>query len=283
MIGMGHINRCKALAEKLKRSYPDVSIIWYVNESMHGAEREVQLPSNSFDMDEIEAIQRANPDLIIVDSYSVSFDYLVRLHNIGTSIMFDDYMMFPEMPADYVINGNIHADSLNYRGYFPSTKFLIGEKYLFLSKEYSLPPDDKPAPGTVLVTTGSSDNEGFMERLTEWLGGVIGYTFVFIIGKYFNNPESYIKKILLWPNCQFVQSPSSLRSHIVKAETVLTTSGLTIYEVMACRRRLICFQTVENQILAGKEVARKGKGINLGWYSTINADDIKGALIKINA
>ncbi len=277
-IGLGHLKRCLAIEGYFRKIDPSIDFYWAINQETALIKDDFIIVANNFDDQEIKTIEELSPDLLIVDSYLVNFSYLDNLSKKTNILLFDDYNRFEEYPPIFILNGNIYAEDLNYNR-ATGAYFFLGLDYLFLSEEYNQFEPISANKKSILITTGSTDEEGMIFKFAHWLKDLRNYHISFVIGPYFRNPKQTISEIKeLNSDYGIIFAKKSLRDDILKSELVISTSGVSAYEVIRCQRKLICFQTADNQNLIGRAVGKRKLGINLGSYLQLNKEKLLKAI-----
>ena len=282
-IGLGHYRRCASFARRLIDAYGCL-VQWFGNVSddlVAELGPLTLLPENSFDDAELQGFAALHPDLIVIDSYLPSFDWLQSLRRIAPTLLFDDNVRFAAMPADLVLNGNLYANELPYRGVDAHTRFLLGEHYLFLGPEYLHIEPVRPCPGSALLTTGGGDDQHVVPRLIPWLDGIPDWQYRLVIGPFFTNEDQITALVAGNPRFSLCLRPESLKEEILRAEVVISASGTTALEAMTCRRPLILFQTADNQLRNGRAMAARGLAIDLGPAEDLTPTALAEALAKV--
>lgn len=282
-IGYGHMKRCMSLVNHLKK-IKNFEVVWVINDEETIIEDEkIVLKENEFNIDEITIFNSFSPDIVIIDSYIPNYHYVSFISRHYKTILFDDTNRFITYPVDIVINGNIYAHKLQYNRN-EKTTFLLGMDYLFLGVEYDNIPPVNYESNTILVTSGTTDDKNVIPKFAELLKDMKDYKITFVVGKYFKDSKNTIELIQnISSSYNILISPSHLDSYILSSEIVISTSGTSAYEVLRCNRKLICYQTTENQNLIGKSIEEEKLGINLGWYDNITEDNLIKALDKVKS
>jgi len=79
-------------------------------------------------------------------------------------------------------------------------------------------------------------------------------------------------------NVRVLRAPADFPALLAEAELVACTSSVTAYEALALGRRLIVFQTAENQAGIGRKIGRMGWGIDLGRWGTGSCEGLRAAV-----
>jgi UDP-2,4-diacetamido-2,4,6-trideoxy-beta-L-altropyranose hydrolase len=198
-------------------------------------------------------------DVILIDSYYVSDDYLSYMRNLGRVVLMDD-MADRVYPADCVVNYNIFADSSQYRQLYAGSKarLCIGSAYIPIREQFK---DSKyrirNKVENVLITTGGGDSENIAGRILAALNGCNDISelkentnklnYHLIIGKF--NPNLEEMKMLS-ERCPWVSihvDVKDMASLMVQCDLAVTAGGTTVYELAAVGVPMIVFSYAGNQ------------------------------------
>jgi len=269
-VGLGHLSRCLALAEALRK---DAEIVFMVNdevvEYVKNKGFHVKI-GNSFNEEDIHEIEKLKPLLVIVDSYETPSEYINMLRKFSKVAIFDDNGEHNPIVSHYVINGNIHADEINYKTRYSDTELLLGPKYLVMNPDYwSIDEESIPEGEGILITTGGADIHELMPKFMEVLKHFPAPKRV-IIGPFYSEDEiEHIKH--LEEDFELIYSPDSLKNFIEESKLVITAAGSTVYEVLTLKKIPIIYTVAYNQFLIEKKLKKLGV-ISLGYYGTIKWD-----------
>ena len=285
-IGGGHVSRCFALAEAFTSLGTPLPLRWIVNSEAHAILRGKGVQKNSLTVVEktfwdgadvvLSTVSRLSPDICIVDSYVASPPFLTELRSFSHVTLLDDCRVRPvERDCDIVLNYNLNAGLLGYEA--GNAKLLLGPEYTLLRKEFW---DLKPVKGdTLLIIPGASDIQNTGEQFfkwweKDWPGAEL------VLGPLVESSKALrlSRMTLNTPNFSVVHNPPDLPARMAKACSVICTSSVTSYEVLALGKPIAVFQTAENQVGIGMEIERLGLGKNLGFWGTWDEFALKSAL-----
>ena len=149
-IGLGHIMRCLSIADAAMSSGESAMFILADRTVRDLVEkrgyRTFVLNSDYRNMEgELKAWPQIGTDIIIVDSYHVTVDYLTVLRRQAKLVYIDDLVAFP-YPADALINYNIFSTSEDYKKLYKESnveipQLIIGPHYAPLRTMFrNIPP-----------------------------------------------------------------------------------------------------------------------------------------------
>ena len=262
-IGMGHAVRCTALATALTNygwsciflCRPNQAVNELVTENGHLFEA---IPALSLDA-EAEFIDHRASDAgaIILDSYSLSDEYIHSLnHSCRILCCIDDNALY-RYSCDFVINQNLFAEELDFKTGENVPTFLLGGKYLMLRDEFK---NLKPKPvqkevRNLFVCFGGSDINNFSTKVAEALASIKGVQVNVVIGPSAKVPDS--KLIESATNVIFHKDPERISDLMLDADIAIISSGSITYECAVCGVPLIVSPQVDNQENLAKYLSEK--------------------------
>lgn len=248
-IGFGHIMRTLVLAEEISKKNTVTYVCSDKKIYNSGVEllrsRNIKVKVISED-NEVKDILNIEADIIIVDKYNISVEYLYKLRKKFKLVYIDDNNELPYYDVDVLINQNIYAKDFNYN-INQNAKILLGEKYVMLRDEFR---DNCKVCNTInskvdniFVSIGGSDDNNLTEDIIKVLKDldiklhiIVGPGFIYNdrLKKY----ESY--KVRLYYN--------AIMSNVMnKCDIAISSSGSTLYELCTLGIPTLGFVVAENQ------------------------------------
>ena len=276
-IGWGHVMRCLSVADAFKSSGKEVAFICGGDEmydliSSRGYRCEV-LGTAYRDMDsETDALLKNDlfkkAEVIIVDSYFVTEEYIRFLNEYVKTVYIDDYVS--KLPVNVLVNYNIYADREEYEKVYghSDTTFLLGTDYVPLRKEYTdghhISVKDKAE--NVLILSGGSDPLHVAYKIAKEISILedLDLKYHFVMGSMSGDRE---KMEELGAKRDFINVYFDLRemkSLMLKCDMALSASGTTLYELCSCGIPTINFITADNQKKGACAFCDKGIMLSLG-------------------
>ena len=286
-IGMGHIMRCLAIADALAQQGKEPVFLISSPESVsfiatRGFRAELINASTMDENDgmgsliqelpELCAFLKKNTDVVLVDSYRATKEYLLELGKYAKVAYLDD--LGQAWPVDLLINYNIYGPRYASLYEKESKKCLLGPKYMpmrgeFLQKSsYCVTETVKD----VMITTGGSDPhlaaKAFAEEfLTDEELQKADLRFHIVSGP-FNKRVDELKAALAENKNVFIyENIKSIRELMCRCDVVLTASGSTIYEVSSVGVPMLTFYFAENQKQGAEELEKIAGVPNCGDFS----------------
>lgn len=268
-IGYGHLFRCIALAKAIKKKSEILEIIFIINKAAVEIVKKYYyqyIVSENFN--DIQMIKTLKPEAIIFDSYLANNNYLNDLSQVTKLVIFDDNNdIYNSKIPKLVINGNIHAKSLDYK-----SEALLGPKYLVMRSEYWDVKINNPSEKNICITTGGSDFNNLMPKFVKSLN-ILQFDKKFIIGPGFNNKEIEEIELIKREKDQLIYKPSTLIDIFNKSTIILTACGTSIYEILRLNKIPIIYTLADNQEKIAKKIEEYGI-VNLGNYNNLDYNSL---------
>lgn len=260
-VGMGHVMRCLALASAFAKRGARITFAASSLETFELAKKQgyscLEIPSSMgfLPIEETDFLRRfcADTDLVIVDSYDATREYLCAMDAFAPTVYIDDVHR-DRLDIFAVINGNLTADSAWYKRCYADadTLLLVGTKYCILRDEFSLtkPPELERGVCAVMVTTGGSDPHEASVVLTEKLLSIdvlIGSTIHVIAGPL--NPNRASLNALAESNTRVIvhEDVDNMSAIMAQCQIAISAAGTTLNELCSCGVPTVAFSLVGNQ------------------------------------
>ena len=256
LIALGHLKRCLALAEGLRRLSVDVLFV-----SMHEASVQTILGNSGFDHELISEemnsvgdrehtlslIRAYNASLIIADSYRIDPEYTRFFMEKGIQVVYIDDLARVDIECHVVVNGLMDAVKIPY-GDVPVK--LLGNDFLILGREYWKPPT--PGNGAVrniLITMGGIDHYDLSTRALKILESHESeFSISVVIGAYYENrDEIEMQMKVMSKQVDLHFNPASLFPLMNKCDLAISAGGFTLYELVTMGKPAIGISVWENQ------------------------------------
>lgn len=294
-IGMGHIMRCLSLASEFRNNGCNV---YFISKYEEGIKK---ILSNNFKFiplkctrnssangfyygDETELVNEAKDiikiikdyeiDLLFIDSYNVSENYLISIKsNVKKLAYIDDVNKFI-YPVDILINGNISAEKMNYKKYYEDEIMLLGAKYNLIRSEFKDLPERKIKKEVeeVMITTGGSDPHNITIKLLDiFLNDDVlkSLTYNVVVGTGFTNKKEIRELANQYENVVIYENPNKISEIMLESDIAISSGGSTLYELCACGIPTLAFIYADNQRFIVEEMNRLGYIKNIGWYESL--------------
>lgn len=266
IIAIGHIMRCLSIAESLKKQNISVTFILaddkpvdilkereYEYIILNSAWNDLNLETDKM----IAFIQRNNVEILIIDSYYITMEYLQKLSQYTKILYIDDLNKFA-YPVNTVIHYRIFTDKKSYMNQYSSNvripDFLLGSQYVPLRDEFRYEKFDvKSNVEKVLISTGGTDqlnvSGGLIKQLmnTEETKNLEIHV---IVGRYNKNKDYLYQLKQLYSNVILHENVTDISYWMRYCDVAISASGVTLYEMCACGIPTICLSVAKNQSTA---------------------------------
>ena len=271
-IGLGHIMRCMALADELKRNGCRIT---FICRSLEGniidsiQHKVVVLPNNNFQSDEnslryLDLFQKQdatetisslplNTDLLVVDSYLLNMEWHQELRNYTKKIMVIDDLADRNFDCDLLLNQNLGFQEKDYRGKVPNNcKLLLGSNYALLRSEFSekrkqalIKRQYTSKVKNILVSVGGSD----INNVTYDILQELDYRFnvVVVLGKASPHNE-LIKHYAKDKNIKVIINANNMAELMLDADLAIGAGGSTSWERCCLGLPTLLYVLAENQM-----------------------------------
>ena len=249
-IGFGHITRCLSLYQAFEER--EIKPKFIVNRDnnneylLNGANYQllnwIEKPDKVFEL-------LKGADIAIIDSYLADSSFYIQVSNlVKTPVYIDDNKRL-DYPDGVVLNGNIHAETLNY----PKKDgiiYLLGTKYTHLRKEFWEVPEKKIKEKieSIMVTFGGNDAKNMTPKILAFLNDKYQNLIKnVIIGRAFQNIDEIKKYTDKNTNLIYYPDAEKMREIMFESDIAISVGGQTICELIRMGIPFIPIQVLENQ------------------------------------
>lgn len=279
-IGYGHYFRSKRIIEALN-SKKDVKETWITRSRfISQKEKNTLLISetcnlrNNYKTQEIEAIIQAtkyyNPNLVLVDSYSIQLSHekelRIQLRETPIALICDSPLL--KHAGDLIIDSNYYQDLARAEQIYQSNNLVNNAKYII--GPYSIPPKTDPLKSSndtkqILIYWGSVDCEGHL--LSRTLTAINKSSF-------FKKNSWQYKSVHIGDTRKLHELQNEfgrknvlgfqedLTKLIEKSRFFIGAGGSTIWDILYCNKPSIIMPTVENQKDCSERLGKNNLAIN---------------------
>ena len=267
-IGTGHIMRCLSLADALQEQGWEITFITaepYFQRLIQTRGYPCTVLGTAYDRMEEELsiflpiIERERPELVILDSYFVTPQYMEAIRNISRLLYIDDLNAF-DYPADAVVNYNIYGPELPY----PQNKtYFLGPQYAPLRKEFQglSQRNTKDRVENVLVSTGGTDQYHVALHCAEYLREHLpreNMIFHLVLGA-MNQDAAELERIAEeLPFIRLHRQITNMCSLMLQCDAAISAAGTTLYELCACGLPTVTYILADNQIQGAQMFQKAG-------------------------
>lgn len=240
-VGSGHFYRCLSLAEEILNNGKEVTFIVKNEEAFlsHAGNKKIPFTTISGKniADEIKSCKNTLNSVknLIIDLPTHNEAYGKSFFGTCKTATIDDLGNM-KVFSDYLFNGSIVNDYHRYKKINKESQIYTGPKYMILRKdflnkrkEYSI---SKRGIRNILLTFGGSDELGLAKKFIHYFGKK-SYKVVIVIGPSFKKKDMLIDHADKFGNIRIKTSVKDMASLFVKQDLVISSSGITSYE-LAC-------------------------------------------------
>lgn len=243
-IGFGHITRCMALCQAFAKMSVTSHMFINGDETVKSLLKGINYSVFNWLVEREKAFKEINKtDIVIVDSYLADLEFYKKVSTMALTPVYIDDNKRLNYPRGIVVNGSIHAHSLNY----PINNgniYLLGTRYLPLRKEFWNIPNKKikMTVEDVLITFGGGNHVNFVKRIIKFLSKTypdFAYHVITTVPVKLNNHINF----------RFYTHLSALkmRNLMLECDLCISGGGQTLYELARIGLPTIGICFAENQ------------------------------------
>jgi len=250
-IGFGHITRCLSLYQAFEERGIKPKFIINVDNDIEYLLKNINYQIFNW-LDEksklFEMVKDA--DIAIIDSYLADISLYNKIANlVKISVYIDDNKRL-DYPKGIVLNGNIHAETLNY----PKEAgiiYLLGTKYTPLRKEFWEVPEKKIKEKieSVMVTFGGDDAKNMTPKILKLLNEKYPeLNKNVIIGRAYQNIDEIKKCADKNTNLIYYPDAEKMKEIMLESDIAISAGGQTLNELASVGVPTIGICIAENQL-----------------------------------
>lgn len=272
IIATGHVMRCLTLAAALVKKGQQVSFVVSDRQSeelIRNAGYDIHTLGTDWKIWDISVEKdffrqhAANDDILVVDSYSVTGEYIGAMTGFIKTAVFDD--IFAEYyPADIIINYNLYYGMFDYnkryfREHCGNTKLLLGGDYVPLREQFKeqvvsrwQTDIEKKQPVELLLICGGGDIFNTMGHILENAMAldrtVFGQIRWHVVCGAYNPHYSDIKKISdSNSNVIIHKNVSNMAKLMSECDVCVSAASTVLYECCAMQLPTVFYCVADNQ------------------------------------
>ena len=320
-IGMGHVMRCLALAEPWLQAGSTVTLLTAPRAgglqppstgSDNSAERRLQtagtdalrsraealsislrelsaVPGSPADAAETIALARSlRATWLVLDGYHFDAAFQRAVKAAGLPLLvFDDTAHAAHYSADFILNQNLGATAALYPHREPSTRLLLGTRFVQLRGELTAsnrsaehrsagseerPKAEQCSALRLLVTLGGSDPDNVTAQVLSVLRTIPNLTADIILGPANPHADALRAAISHLPSPISIHiNPPNLPALMSRADLAICAGGTTAWELSFLGVPMLVLVLAENQRANGERLAQAGAAIHTS-IATLAAD-----------
>jgi len=269
-IGLGHLYRCRALAEALSEKKAEIVFLTKTRqEAEHVLGKNVNVIKIKNNNEFIDFLAKEEMDVVVTDNYKISGKTLEKIKTMVKKLAYiADLNPLGFYPVDIIVNQNIYAPSLEYN--CPKeTLVLAGTRYAMLRKEFRQIAGREKKPNNIpkiLVSFGGTDSNNLTVKAARALKGIeTELEAVFVLGKAFSQKPELEKHLKDWKNkFKIYSDKKDMALLMFGCDFALSAAGTTTYELAFCGVPTITISQAENQYMIATGLEKAGFSVNLG-------------------
>ncbi len=298
-VGIGHAMRCLALAQGWKDLGGEVCFA--MAETTSGLAERLATegigvkpitaePGSPGDAAQTAALAReTDADWVALDGYRFNERFQGKIKAAGLRLLIaDDYGQAKAYPADLVLNQNLHAHIDLYPRRGPTTRLLLGTRYVLLQRNFRSrhPPVRKAPPlaGRLLVTIGGVDPHNVTLKVLEALRDpAMKSARVRVVTGAGNLHAASLESMARDLPCdvELLRDPPDMAALMEDSDLAISAGGTTAWELVFMGVPALLFATADNQRNVAASLERAGAAKNLGWYADVTVPILVQTIQKL--
>ncbi len=273
IIATGHMMRCITIARQIVKCGGSVTFFMSDEESKTILEEntkdipdigKVILHSDHSDLESelpvlIEQLQLRGTDILIIDSYHATYDYIKAIDRVCKTVYIDD-LNEKVLPVDMLINYNVYAGRFDYENVYAgvhghndtSVRLLIGPMYAPLREQFALESAHKRSDEVknILLSVGGADTCNMLLPLLKWTMGtglVDHFVWHVVIGDYVENAEEIEAFISAHPGLVAHRSVKNMAELMSECDVAICAAGTMLTECAAVSLPAVFMKIADNQ------------------------------------
>lgn len=228
-----------------------------------------------------------NVDWIVVDGYRFGWAYQRAIKTAGFKLLFlDDNVHAENYCADLVLNQNMYAISSLYAQREPSTRLLLGPRYVLLRREFrpwgNRRRDISRIGRKLLVTMGGSDPNNLTAKTIEAVLQLSDPRLeVVVLAGGSNLHLQQLRDLLQKESMRLIIDAADVPAHMLWADVALAGAGTTFWELCFLGLPSVLLVLTENQEGVAEAAAKMGISLNLGRGSEVSPSTIANKLAEL--
>lgn len=274
-IGSGHFFRCLSIAEELKKR-GNKTIFLTSNKKNFEEHNKKKFPylilKEKTENEKIEECRKLMDKIgcLIVDLPTKEEEYGKKLEQHNVVIINDTGRI--EVFSKILINGSIVKEFHKYTVENKKTEFLLGPKFMILRKEFlegkkKMKKTAKKIKNVLLVF-GGSDDTNITSKILPSILYKEDLKITVVLGPTNKNKQKIKEIVSNQSHTELVINPKNISNLFSKQDLVVSSTGITIYELACLGIPTIMVPVNLSQMKAAREMEKRGFGKILGSSKT---------------
>jgi UDP-2,4-diacetamido-2,4,6-trideoxy-beta-L-altropyranose hydrolase len=268
-IGFGHITRCLSLYHAFEEKGIKPKFFINGDDSVVDIVRQTDYEIVSWIKSKQEFLNKImDADIVIIDSYLAGVSFYEEVSKaVKIPVYIDDNKRL-DYPKGVVVNGNVHANDLNYPKK-DGVIYLLGTKYTPLRKAFWDVPKKKirETVQSFMIAFGGDDMKDLTPKVLAFLCKSYPYLEKnVIIGKGFKNINEIEKMADKKTNLIYYPDAEKIKQVMLKSDIAISAGGQTLYELARVGVPTIVIGIADNQLGNIKGWQKAGFIEYAGWW-----------------
>ncbi len=288
-IGTGHVMRDLVLVEQFQEdniTFAVQDLTHNLNHTIRAKDYPIEILESNDIQEVIEIIKKHSIDMIIIDHYEIDFTYEKRLkEQTGVEIfVFDD--TYERHHCDILLNHNISADPIRYKGLLPAMcELRCGVEHTLLREEFIKEkragrPFLDPTSKRLFIAMGGADHTNINIEIMKVLEG-FDDVLVDIVTTTANAHLTELKRYLEDKNEVTLHIDSQEIAQLMNySDLAIVTPSVTMNEVYFMQIPFIAIQTAENQTGMYDFLQKKGYSVLKTFNALVLEKTLKSLLYE---
>jgi len=288
-LGLGHLMRCLALAEKFNESVSNTNIVFITSSIAAGEQikrcgyKLINLPSSENMVEEIKYYEKyLKKAIFITDIPDISEDYLKTLKEKACLSVSIDDGSDSIFYSDILVNPNLNP-KINCK-YSSNTQYYSGAKYVILKKafeKYMIKKKQiKREAKSLFICFGGSDRNNITQKVVNVIREM-DINITVVIGMMYPYYNELARDIKDYRNTQIKRDAHNMDELIYDADLAIISGGTLLYETSAVRTPAIVICQNQEQNRESEFFTENNAAINLGIFDNINEDTARNTVFRL--
>lgn len=287
-IGIGHLMRCLALSEELRRRGHACSFLLktahleVLNRIKKFGWTSYLLPQTTSLQQDLDTVIKYlfdnTIDWMITDHYQIDSSYMKEIKNQGFHVMSIDDTAQMHYYSDLVVNQNVGAEKLTFSAE-PYTTLLLGPSYVILRDELLIRAEKKnnSTVKKLLITLGGTDPDNFLLSILHSLEDMIKDIDILAVIGPFNPHGTALQAFQNTTDMRLnlIKSPPNMADMYLQADLAISAGGSSCYELAYFGIPNLMITVADNQLPIAYEMDSQRIGIYLGGKQEVQQDYLK--------
>ena len=289
-LGLGHLTRCLALADKFMELNEDVDITFITSSNLvceianRNGFKVIHLPLHDNVAGELNYYKsKLNKAICVTDIPNIHESYLKALKkNNCLVVSLDDESDTVFYYSDILIKPNINPNVSHF--YSSDTQYYEGAKYVILKKDFEKYAKKMKIgneyPKSLFLCFGGSDNNNITLKIVNVVKKT-NLNSTVVIGSLYPYQDELLKSIEGYDNVDIKIDVNNIGKFIYSADLAIISGGTLLYETSALGTPSIVICQNQDQNDESKFFAKNKAAINLGLFDRIGEGVIKNTILEL--